>query len=64
MGPVAGAGFLPAAAPNTEVINAKTHTQPGGDIVGLFALLAARADAEVERDADLARDLGVLGAIG
>ena len=64
VGIVAGAGALPAAAPNTEVINAKTHTQPRGDIVGLFALLAARADAEVERDADLARDLGVLGAIG
>ena len=32
--------------------------------MGFFALLAARAVAEVERDADLARELGVLRAIG
>ena len=63
VGIVAGAGALTAAA-DPEVINAKTHTQPGGDFVGFFALLAARAVAEVERDADLARGLGVLGTVG
>ena len=63
VGVVAGEG-APLATVHPEVINAKTHTKPGGNFVGFFALLAARAVAEVERDADLARELGVLRAIG
>ena len=57
VGIVAGTGDLVAATVDPEVINAKTHTHPLWDFVGLLAFLAARAVAEVERDADLARDL-------